>query len=272
MNARARIIPSIETPVGPGVGFVGRGPRWSVEELRVLRERYPTGGSHACVPFLPARTANTIRAKAQKMGIRHHAEYVRHAPSDDVLDQAIRRLYANGKPAPGKMGALCARYDRSRQWVRSRAIKIGAIQHIRGRNWTAAEDAILRELAGYGPRKMQKALAKAGFTDRTEPAIAERCRRTLDISNAVDRDPDIYSASDLAGLMGEDVHLIIGWINRGGLRATAEREPNGRVSRWSIKRKHLREWLIAHPASWRPGRCDRYWLVEILAGRIGAAE
>jgi hypothetical protein len=273
MSARPRIIPSIETPVGPGEGFVGRGPRWSVDELRVLRERYPTGGALACLPFLPARHENTIRAKANKLGIRHHAQYARQAPSDDLLDAAIRKLYAKGKPAPGAMAKLCARYNRPRQWVRSRAIKLGAITHIRGRNWTADEDAILRELAGFGPRKMQKALVKAGFTDRTEPAIAERCRRVHAISNRVERDPDLYSANDVAGLLGEDDHRILGWLNRGALRGRAERDPvTGRVTRWNVTRKDLREWMIRHPQEWLPARCDRYWLVEILAGRVGRAD
>lgn len=268
-----RIIPSIETPVGPGEGFVGRGPRWSVEELRVLRERYPTGGAIACAPFLPARHENTIRAKANKMGIRFHAVFVRQAPSDDLLDQAIRKLYANGKPGPGKMAALCARYDRPRQWVRSRAIKLGAHKHERGRNWTPEEDAILRELAGFGPRKMQKALIKAGIRDRTEPAIAERCRRVLGLSNAVERDPDRYSANEVAQLMGEDEHRVLGWLTRGVLRGRAEHDAKtGRVTRWNIARKDLRAWMIRHPGEWLPARCDRYWLIEILAGRVGHAD
>jgi hypothetical protein len=272
MSARPRIIPSIETPVGPAEGVVGRGPRWSVEELRVLRERYPVGGALACVPFLPARHENTIRSKANKLGIRHNAQYARQAPSDDLLDAAIRKLYAKGKPAAGQMAKLCARYDRPRQWVRSRAIKLGAIVHIRGRNWTANEDAILRELAGFGPRKMQKALIRAGYADRTEPAIAERCRRFA-ISNRVERDPDIYSANDVAELLGEDAHRILGWLSRGGLRGRAEHDPKtGRVMRWNITRKDLRAWMIRHPQEWLPGRCDRYWLVEILAGRVGCAD
>lgn len=273
MSARPRIIPSIEHPVGPGEGFCGRGPRWSLEELRVLRERYPTGGALACVPYLPTRNENTIRAKANKLRILHQRGYMRQAPSDDLLDAAIRKLYAKGKPAPGKMAALCARYGRPRQWVRSRAIKLGAIAHIRGRNWTPEEDAILREHAGFGPRKMQKALIAAGITDRTEPAIAERCRRVHGISNAVERDPDLYSANDVAGLIGEDVHRILGWLSRGGLRGRAEHDPaTGRVTRWNITRKDLREWMIRHPQDWLPARCDRYWLIEILAGRVGGAD
>jgi hypothetical protein len=269
MSARPRIIPSIETPVGPAEGFVGRGPRWSTEELRVLRERYPTGGALACLPFLPARAEHSIRAKANRMGILAQRAHVRQAPSDDLLDQAIRKLYALGKPRPGAMATLCARYDRPRQWVRARAITLGAIKHTRGRDWTPEEDAILREHEGHGLRTMQKALIAAGIRDRTEPAIQERCRRALRISTAVDRDPDLYSAAEIAVLMGEDSHRVINWIRRSGLPARAEREPNGRVTRWNVRRADLRRWLIEHPQSWLPARADRFWVIEILAGRVG---
>jgi hypothetical protein len=204
------------------------------------------------------------------MGLRHHAVYSRQRPSNDLLDQAIRKLYANGKPRPGQMAKLCARYDRPRQWVRARAIRLGAIKHTRGRDWTPEEDAILREHEGYGLRKMQKALIAAGIRDRTEPAIQERCLRALRISTAEDRDPDLYSATEIAELMGEDTHRVINWIHRGGLPARAEREPNGRVSRWNVRRADLRRWLIEHPQSWLPARADRFWLIEILAGRVGS--
>ena len=60
------------------------------------------------------------------------------------------------------------------------------------------------------------------------------------------------------------------WINKGLLKASrGETRDDGRASEWLITRARLRTFLIAYPGEWYPGRCDRYWLVEILAGKVG---
>ena len=263
-----RLLPTIVAPVQPLPTKTGKGYFWSPDELRVLRERYPYGGSAACLPFLPARDEITIRAKARKLGLRFMNAYRQWPPSTDQLDAAIRKLYANGLVARGAMTAFCRTWGRPRQWVRSRAIQIRAIAGGPGRRWTAAEEAILAEAEGKGARYMQKALAKAGYA-RTETAIAERCR-TLALSAVIDRGDD-YTATSAGAALGLEGHVVLRWIRAGKLKATAEPAREGEGLVWRIRHKDLRAFLIGHPLEWYPGRCDRSWLVEILAGRVGGA-
>ena len=262
-----RLLPTIVAPVQPLPTKSGKGYFWSPDELRVLRERYPYGGPAACLPFLPARDETTIRAKARKLGLRFYAPYREWPPSTEQLDAAIRKLYAQGLVKPGAMTAFCRTWGRPRQWVRYRAIQLRAIVGRTRRPWTAAEDAILAEAEGKGARFMQKALAKAGILDRTETAIAERCRK-LALSALIDRGDD-YTASSAAAALGLEGHVVLRWIKAGRLKATAEPCRVGEGLVWRIRHKDLRAFLIGHPLDWYPGRCDRSWLVEILAGRVG---
>ena len=261
-----RLLPTIVAPVQPLPTKTGKGYGWSPDELRVLRERYPYGGSAACLPFLPARDEITIRAKARKLGLRFMNAYRQWPPSTDQLDAAIRKLYANGLVARGAMTAFCRTWGRPRQWVRYRAIQIRAIAGGPGRRWTADEEAILGACEGKGARYMQKALAKAGYA-RTETAIAERCR-TLALSALIDRGDD-YTATSAGAALGLEGHVVLRWIRAGKLKATAEPAREGEGLVWRIRHKDLRAFLIGHPLEWYPGRCDRSWLVEILAGRVG---
>jgi hypothetical protein len=258
-------VPSITAPVPPGERRLGKGREWTLDELKVLRERYPAGGAIACLPLLPGRAIEAIRAKARKMDLRTTAGYQRQAPSDPRLDAAIRQLYLKGKPANGAMESFCAKHQRPRQWVRAQAIRIGAIKHVRGPNWSAAEDAILEDKEGKGTRVMQRALIAAGFTGRSEAAIAERCRRR-GYEHLAERG---YSAHDISGLLGEDDKTVARWIRAGHLPAKAELDANGIISAWRIRPKDLRDFLIEYPSQWQPARCDRYWLIDTLAGRLG---
>lgn len=262
------LAPCLVTPALPLTEKIGRGQGWSPAELQVLMDRYPQGGTGACLPFLPARSDAQIRARARKLGLSFNEGYHQWHPSTDQLDAAIRRLYAGGRLKPGAMLAFCRTWGRSRQWVRSRAIQLRVVGSTgTSRRWTEEEEAILARLEGRGTRAMQRALIAAGYRDRTEPAIAERCR-TRDL--AVRDQGDEYSATSAAAALGIEVHQVLNWIKRGQLKAAAQRTPGGEVGIYRIAHADLREFLITYPLDWHPGRCDRAWLVEILAGRVGA--
>lgn len=275
-SARPRILPTIAAPVRPdpeAVRCYGGRPAWTARELQVIRERYPEGGSTACVPLLPERSLTAIVERARKMGVRHYRSYVKAAPSNDVLDAAIRRLYAQGKPRNGQMAEFARHWARSRQWIRARAIQLGAIAPMgQFRPWTADEERVLLDAIDHTPRTAQKRLAEQlGIRDRTEPAVAERMRR-LRRTHGLDRpapDPDLFSGNELGRLMGVEHRAIARWVKLGLLPARVIRDAHGVVVRYEIRRKPLRKFLIAHPAEWHPGKCDRYWLVEILSGRCG---
>lgn len=278
MSARPRLLPTIETPVQPADDAApryGGRPGWTPRELQVIRERYPEGGSAACAPLLPARTAQAIIERARKLGVRHHRHYIKAAPSTELLDAAIRRLYQQGKPANGTMAEFANRWQRSRQWVRARAIQLGcALPMGQFRPWTEAEEALLLDAIDLKARAIQRRMAaELDIRDRTEPAIAERVRllrRRHGLAREPARDPDLFSARELRLLMGVDHKTVERWIARGLLPAKAHRDDGGAIWSWEIRRGRLREFLIRHPGEWHPGKCDRYWLVELLAGRLGA--
>ena len=260
-------------PPDPRAPRFGGRPAWSEAEREVIRQHYPRGGAVACAPLLPGRTLGGIGSMARQIGARFHRHYQKQADSHEVLDAAIRNLYSR---APFQRGALAAfelRWGRPRQWVRGRAIQLGVVRaRGQGRRWRDDEDRLLLDCRDYTPRTIQKRLAeRLGVRDRTEAAIAERLRllrRRHDMREAPD--PDVMTIHALSALMGVSDRTVARWIQRGLLRATVERDLTGVPTRYSILRKDLREFLITSPAEWHPGNCDRFWLVEMLAGRVGA--
>lgn len=264
------LAPSPAAIARPDGRRTGRYLAWSPAEEAVIRAYYPRGGALACQPLLPARQAEAIAMKAQRLGVRYRDGYQYQPPSDERTDRLLRELYVNGSVAKGSMAALAVKLGRPRQWLRQRAIALGVAASLRGPNWRPEEDAILEALEGRGPRAMQKALARAGYR-RPETAIAARCSR-ISISAGLDRS-DVYSGNEIGRLLGiHDHRVITRWIKSGALRATAERAPlpPHEVISWRVRRQDLRSWMIANPLLWWPGRCDRYWLVEILSGKEGA--
>jgi hypothetical protein len=127
-------------------------------------------------------------------------------------------------------------------------------------NWTTAEDAVLQDAPHLGLSALGKRLKAAGFT-RSETGIAVRLKR-LQLSQL---DPDIHSARDLALLMGVDTASVRNWIAREGLQAT--RKPGSEQSTWRIARKHVRAWVLTHVDMVDIRRVDKWWFVELLAGR-----
>jgi hypothetical protein len=252
-------------PVQPAEPRRGSRPFWSDEELSLLRCYYAELGPAGMAPYLPARTVASITEVARKQGLRFLEGYTRQPPSTAPLDAAIRRLYHNGVLEAGQMRGFVAKWRRPRQWVRSRAIALGVCQPRRAGPWRPEEDALLREAEGRGQRWAQKRLIRAGYKGRTEPAISQRMHY---LGLEVRDDTATYTAQGVARLLGMDVHVPLAWIKSGKLSA---RKRDSRSSAdtvaWDIPRRALRQFLIDHPGEWYPGRCDVYWLVDILAHR-----
>ena len=258
-------------PAAPGGPCRGTKRQWSDAELALLDAYYPDLGPAGLAPYLPARTLPAITEIARKRRLHYHAVYCQQPPATAQLDAAIKRLYRNGVLDNGQMAAFCQQWRRPRQWVRARAILLGVCQPRRGPNtarWKPEEDAILAQYEGKGPRYIQVKLMAAGFTGRTQPAISQRMKY-LDL---LPRDrTDLWSAHEVGKLLGVEVHVPLGWIRSGKLKAKRALRSDARTVAWEIKRDDLRNFMITWPGEWYPGRCDVYWLVEILAGRVGKA-
>ena len=90
-----------------------RTPRWTREEVAILREHYPEGGLKAVLEKLPHRTWHAIHMKAQKLGIkceRKHDGGRRFCLTGDQLAQAIR-LRENEGWSFAKIGAHLGRAE-----------------------------------------------------------------------------------------------------------------------------------------------------------------
>ena len=253
----------------PDAKRLGHGLAWSRAELSHLVDHYARLGPVALSALLPKRGVGAITRKANVLGLRHHAEHPKR-PSDARTDERITALYSQGPIRAGQLAELALSTGRSRQWLRWRAIQLGVIRLTRGAKWTEEEDAILRDAEGMGARYMQKRLSAAGYR-RTEPQIVDHCQ-FLRLSAGRDR-TDVYSVGEVCRLLGTgDHHSIRRWIRTGELQAQAVRnaEDKNVITEWRITRKALRSFMIANPTLWWPGRCDRHWLVEILANKQGA--
>lgn len=255
-------------PAYPSQVKIGSRPFWSPAELALVRRYYPDLGPSGLAPYLPARTVQAITETARKNGIHFLDEYRQQPPATAQLDAAIRRLYRNGVLESGQMRAFCAHWKRPHQWVRMRAIQLGACQpRRRGTGWQPEEDAILAACEGRGTRYAQVRLIRAGFLGRTQPAIAQRMKYlTLVVRDGV----DVYTAQEVGRLLGLEVHVPLAWIKSGKLKAKRrESASDYRTVAWEVRRADLRSFMIAYPGEWYPGRCDVYWLVDMLAGRVG---
>jgi len=260
-----RFLPTIDAPVWPcdeSEYVAGRRYPWTPREVQVIRERYLAEGLAACRALLPARSVGVIMAKAAKLGLKRQKAHKAPKTSNEILDAAIRRLY-QATPSVGAHRDFCQRHGVTRQWVYRRAIALGVTVRMRKPGpWSGAEDAILEANACKCPEQISRELAKRGFS-RTPSACADQ-RYRLGIGALRDRDPDHYSANDLARVMGVDTHVVLRWIERCGLVATLD-ESHGARGVWRIHRAHLRAWLI-RSAEWDHRKCRREWLVEILSG------
>lgn len=264
-----KYLPTIHDPVYPpdGTPKTGSGYAWTAREMQVIRERYLSEGIHACAALLPVRSKGAIMNQARSMGLARQKPHHPPVPSNDIIDASLRRLYASPM-GRGELKKWCQQHGRTRQWAYTRARELGLQQHFRtedkARRWTDAEIAFLEDHATLTPETIAKAMARAGLPPRTPAAIAERMWKA-----GIDRsDPDVFSGHDLMRLFGlENVHTIARWVAREGLRAETLGD-GGRATRYRIHRRDLRAWMIRSTV-WDHRRCNREFLIEILAGRVG---
>ena len=255
-------LPTITEPVypvekaryEPGIRYAWTGP-----ERQVIRERYVREGLAACMALLPARGRGSIMNEAARMELRRQKPHAPPRESNEMLDAAIRRLYAEG----GAVAAFAKRWGVTRQWVSVRAAEIGARRTLAPwSEWTQAELDLLELHATKKAASIANILKRHGFI-RAPAAVNDKLRK-LDIDRL---DMDNLSANETARCMGVDAHVALRWISHHGLKAS--RQGTGRTDHWSIKRKDLRAWMLRCRA-WDHRKVDRDFLVEILSGDSAA--
>lgn len=238
----------------PIVGAPRQGSRrfWTGREEKIMREIYPAGGVPACLPLLPGRSASSIYNRAGSMGLRRpgrqgRVEDRQRWSTSEHIDALIRRTYAQDT-SRNAIQRLARSVGRPRWWVSKRAMQLGLVTpRFRQPAWTEVETALIAEQAHRHPRTLQLLLARHGFR-RTETAITVKLKRL-----GADRtDPDHFTATALASVMGVDAKTVSAWIAKGWLRAA--RRGTDRVAaqggdQWWIHRRDVRAFIVANTAA-----------------------
>lgn len=238
---------------------------WTGREEMILRAEYTRLGLAGVLEKLPGRSAQAIYEHARKIGVKspREAKTTRRAPlgSNEQIDALIRRTCQN-HPESGAIKRLAQTINRSRQWIRDQAIRLGcAVPRFKAPPWIAAEIEIIAENPHLGPLALKRRLRRAGF-ERTEVAIVSK----LGLLGASMIDPDHYTANGLAKLFGIDVKVVTGWIAKGWLnarrRGTERTDLQG--DQWWISRRQVRRFVVGSVQVIDFRKLDKVWLVDLL--------
>lgn len=220
-----------------GIGYF-----WTTTEVALLRQHYETEGAARCCELLPNRTHAAINAKAQQLQLRappannSGKRFLRLYQRDDVTDGLIREGYAAASKR-GDIKVLAARLGRPAWWVQRRAAELGIARGAaKPAPWCAHQLEILERSATCTLQVIRKRLKAAGYV-RTAAAIGIQLKR-----RAIDRtDPDVFSGTDLARVLGVGRETVTAWCTTRGLRSA--RNGEGARAGHRIHRRDVRAWL-----------------------------
>jgi len=252
---------------------------WTTGELKVIREHYPTGGLAACLPLLPGRAAPSIYQKAFELGVgslvggqKPRAKRQVYVATPE-LDQSIRDAYASDDPLKA-LKNLTRLTGRPRAWFINRAAALGLSRpKLKEAPWSEAELALLEARSHLAPGTIRGELRAAGFK-RTANAVALKLRqRGWRREKAEGR----YNKATLQACFGVSGATLSRWADRCGLKVERERpmlaprgaEPHAGAE-WSVRERHLRAFVIDNVAIIDFRKVDKFWLVDLLAGKSEA--
>lgn len=175
------------------------------------------------------------------------------------VDDLVRQAHAGQIT----VAAAARKIGCSESWVCRRYRTLGLPYRRAGYGrWSDQEKAILAEHGMEPAVALQRRLKKAGYTRGIRAIDTERYRLRL-VGEAARRDArDHYTLNDLTELLCVSQEKIRRWIADRRLPAAT---PYRHVE-YVIQPGDLRAFLLAHPDQWEPGRCDKYWLIDLLRG------
>ena len=238
--------------------------KWTAAELAALREHYPRGGVAAVATLHARHSPRSISAQAWKLGVRYRPPRASKIPTDEHIDEAIRRHYLGTGPRD-RTKVFASRIGRPAWWVKKRATALGiAVSRERQPEWTEAELDLLERNAHRVIPVLRRIFARNGFS-RTETAIAVQLKRR-GISRT---STDAWSAHELSQLLGVDGKTVTRWIASQGL--AAKRRGTQRLSsqggdEWVITRRSLRQWIATHQQLVDLRKVDRFWFLDLAFG------
>lgn len=244
---------------------------WQKWELDALTEVWPKGAMKSAREALPHRSENSIRGKAEYLGIKQEgrAKYKKQ-PSSEWIDAALRRAYRSSAP---RLATLAKELDRTEGWLKWRAGILG-IRHIADKNnrkWENEEQKILEECIERGTKisTIHRNLRQAGYY-RSLTAISARI---YDQKLGVNRKG--WTANEVAGLFGIEMKSIINWIKKGWLSASREVGPScdkwpdeieERRKMYMITADNLKKFMLDYPRAWDHRRMRIEVLLDLLCG------
>lgn len=234
---------------------------WQGWECRILQRVYPEHGAKACVREGIDRTPEAIRAKAREFDLRGvGGNLAGQLPTSPEIDGIIRLEYGVGADhSPAR--EIARRVRRPVGWVHRRARELGVSRTGIRTIWCEAEDAILTRMHGHSIKQATEALRRAGYS-RSWNSVARRMA-LLQMSG---RCPDgMLTTQSIADCMGVGISTVSRWCNAGKIKS---RKRDGTGCRL-VNIADLRTFLIESPHAWDHRLCDKYWLIDILAGRVG---
>lgn len=167
--------------------------------------------------------------------------------------------------------------------VLRRLRQLGLTNHSQNKDnykpWCSEELEILEKYSHVLHETIQRALKSKGY-ERSISAIVARKKRE-NLSYKIERNgKGIYSASELADLLGCDSHTVLRWIDRGWLRATKHGQRRPRQGQtphhYDISSDAVRQLFIEYlPDTYRYiySATDIFWLVDVLTkGKVGKTD
>lgn len=261
--------PRLSAPYVPGK----RDKRfWTDAEILIVRTYFPTGGAAACLARLPEhRTLSGVYGQAKKLGVKATVaptERRRHRATPE-LDNQIRQGWQNlDAGRKGAVAELAKRLGVPRWWLTKRMTALGlTVRHKKEPRWTAAEDALMREVPLHHPEKAAKMFRENGF-HRSPTAIVVRAKR-LDLSRRTSR-PEL-SATKAAVILGVDGKFVTARILAGDLKATKRddrRLAQQGGSAWDIMPSDLRRWIVDNIDVVDLRKVDKVPFVLLISGEV----
>ncbi|MDZ7735916.1 MAG: hypothetical protein U5P41_07305 [Gammaproteobacteria bacterium] len=181
-----------------------------------------------------------------------------------MLDDAIRELYQS-RPEKGCIYAFAKKWGYPRWWISKRARDLGFVSpRLSEPPWSEAEDELLGQHSHKTLSVIQRIFKSHGYT-RSETAINVR-RKRLHLNV---RDPDRFTATQLARILGLDSKSVTRWIHLDMLpaehRGTARTELQGGDMFW-IRRDDVREFIRNNPERIDLRKVEKHMFIELLLG------
>lgn len=245
---------------------------WSDEDKALLREHYPETGTSTLRRLMPDRTIRQIRAMARWLGLSispNKRNTSAKAPWTEKDDLYLRKNYwrVRKKTDPTTKLSIGRALGRTDWEITRRAAALGLVRQSKKQpDWTDEEIEYLAEHAGRSTEWLRLAMRRRGWPLRTVTAIITRRKM---IGARVAGNGSVYSAGELARLMGTSSREVCSWIKRQMIDAkprTASVDPNhgGVGDRWEIKPEAVKRFIFKHPAYIDLGAVDKDWFLSVL--------